>query len=106
MHLIDPPTGTFTTQEVARLMVYRAAVASGFYTDWDGSADGMDTQLLAWLPRVDAAVDGDAEYPFTSEERQRLEQCREALAAGRYADDGPPSSAPVTPEGSAPSAET
>lgn len=94
MHLIDPPIGTFTTQEVARLMVYRAAVASGFFTDWDGSADGMDAELLAWLPRIDAAVDGDA-YPFTSEERQHLEECRAAVAAGQYADDCPPSGTPT-----------
>ena len=104
MHLIDPPTGTFTTQEVARLTAYRAAVASGFFTDWDGSADSMDTHLLAWLPRVDAAVDGDA-YLFTSEERQRLEQCRAAVAAGRYADDGPPVEPPASTSGAATAAE-
>jgi hypothetical protein len=89
MQLIDPPTGTFTTQEVGRLMVYRAAVASGFFTDWESGAERLDTELLAWL-RQDGAADGDA-YPFTQEERHGLEQLRAARAAGRYSDDEPPS---------------
>ena len=88
MHLIDPPTGTFTTQEVARLMVYRAAVASGFFTDWIGGADSLDTELLAWLRR-DESADGDA-YPFPPEERARLQQLRAACMTGRYADDALP----------------
>ena len=104
MHLIDPPTGTFTTQEVARLTAYRAAVASGFFTDWDGSADGMDTDLLAWLPRAEAAADGDV-YPFTSEERERLEELRAAVSAGSYPDDSPPGTASLSREGADPSSE-
>jgi hypothetical protein len=38
MYLVDQsPNSTFTAAELARLTVYRAAVAAGFYTDWDGS---------------------------------------------------------------------
>jgi len=33
MQLVTPAPGTFTTQELERLAVYRAAVAAGFYTD-------------------------------------------------------------------------
>jgi hypothetical protein len=33
MQLVEPAPGTFTTQELERLAVYRAAVAAGFYTD-------------------------------------------------------------------------
>ena len=95
MQLIDPPTGTFTTQEVARLLAYRAAVARGFFTDWDGSAGGMDTHLLEPLPPAEATLDGDAEaYPFTSGEREHLEELRAAVAAGRYAEDSPPGATP------------
>ena len=99
MQLVDPANGTFTTQELTRLAVYRAAVAAGFYSDWDGSADHTDCEVLAWLPRGDAAVDGggggDA-YPFTPEERQRLEECRKAFASGGYADDRPTPSTAAT----------
>jgi hypothetical protein len=35
MHLLDRPNGTFTEQEIARLTAYRAAVAAGFFSDWD-----------------------------------------------------------------------
>jgi hypothetical protein len=52
MHLVEPPiTSTFTTTELERLAAYRAAVAAGFYSDWDGSAASTDTAVLAWLPR-------------------------------------------------------
>jgi hypothetical protein len=38
MYLVDqPPNSIFTESELARLAAYRAAVAAGFYTDWDGS---------------------------------------------------------------------
>jgi hypothetical protein len=37
MHLVEPVDGTFTTQEIARLRAYQAAVAAGFYSDWDPS---------------------------------------------------------------------
>jgi hypothetical protein len=35
MYLVEPAEGTFTTQEIARLRAYQAAVAAGFYSDWD-----------------------------------------------------------------------
>jgi hypothetical protein len=90
MQLVDPPAdGTFTTQELTRLAAYRAAVAAGFYTDWDGSADHTDCEVLAWLPHGESVVDGGDAYPFTQQERQRLEDCRTAFATGGYADDRP-----------------
>jgi hypothetical protein len=55
MHLVEPANGTFTTQELERLTAYRSAVAAGFYTDWDGSAEATDSEMLAWLR--DAATD-------------------------------------------------
>jgi hypothetical protein len=79
MYLVEPANSTFTKQELARLAAYRSAVAAGFYTDWDGSADSLDTEVLAYFER-----------PFTAEERERLERCRAALAAGAYRDDLPP----------------
>ncbi|MBV9603206.1 MAG: hypothetical protein JOZ87_41070 [Chloroflexi bacterium] len=97
MYLVDqPPKGTFTTPELARLAAYRAAVAAGFYTDWDGSASTTDTQELAWLSGTN--------YPFTTDERQRLDRLRADLAEGHYADDQPPAAlAPeATPEPAAP----
>jgi hypothetical protein len=92
MQLVNPPTGTFTTQELERLAAYRAAVKAGFYTDWDGSARSPDMDVLAWLSRADGAVDGDA-YPFTTDERHSLERLKAAVAddsAGRYTADRPP----------------
>jgi hypothetical protein len=85
MHLVDqPPNSTFTTAELARLAAYRAAVAAGFYTDWDGSAATTDTQALAWL--------SGASYPFTTDERQRLDRLRISVSEGGYTDDQPPAS--------------
>jgi hypothetical protein len=49
MHPVEEAKSTFTTQELARLRAYQAAVAAGFYTDWDGSAETTDTQTLAAL---------------------------------------------------------
>jgi hypothetical protein len=89
MHPGEGTTSTFTTQELARLAAYRAAVAAGFYTDWDGSTLELDTRVLAWLRHPPDGAVGEG-YPFTAQERQRLEACRAALAAGRYADDLPP----------------
>jgi hypothetical protein len=88
MHLVDhssPSThnGTFTTQELARLAAYRAAVAAGFYTDWDGSAASTDTRLLARLRRFERAG------AFSAQERQRLVQLRKRVVAGDYAGDQP-----------------
>ncbi len=82
MQLVDQSQGTFTTQEVARLTVYRAAVAAGFYTDGDGSSDANDTELLAQLLR-DTAVTGGEGYPFTPEERERLEALKARVALER-----------------------
>jgi hypothetical protein len=91
MHLVEPANGTFTKQELERLTAYRSAVAAGFYTDWDGSAETTDSEVLAWLPNVAGAPDGGAEYPFTADERQRLERCRAAVAGGYYSEgEAPP----------------
>jgi hypothetical protein len=79
------PSGTFTTQEIARLAAYRAAVAAGFYTDWDGSATETDTQTLAWL-HDDESAGG---YLFSAQEREHLEQMRLDLEQGGYAGDRP-----------------
>ena len=89
MHLLDRPNGTFTNQEIARLAVYRAAVVAGFYSDWDGSTASTDHEALAWLPRMDG-VGTEEHYPFTTEERARLELCRSAFVDGGYVDDRPP----------------
>jgi hypothetical protein len=94
MHMVDQPsTGTFTTQQYARLAAYRAAVLAGFYTDWDGSVSTTDTRLLARLRRAEERA---RVQPFSVEERQRLVRLRRRLAAGGYAEDGPP--AEVKPE--------
>jgi len=95
MYLVDRSNGTFTTQELARLVAYRAAVAAGFYTDWDGSAGSTDVDVLAGLHPGDGTSDGEA-YPFTPEERQRLQQYRAAFAEGGFADDRPPAAASAT----------
>jgi hypothetical protein len=79
------------------LAVYKAAVVARFYTDWDGTGESTDTQVLAWLPAVDETA-GGAAYPFTTEERQRLERCREAVAAGYYSDDLPTTSTTTEPQ--------
>lgn len=94
MHLsVDQPsTSTFTTQEIARLAAYRAAVLAGFYTDWDGSAAAPDTRLLARLLRSQS---GGA-YRFTAQERQQLVQLRKDVARGAYAEDQPPPSNSAT----------
>jgi hypothetical protein len=47
MELVELANGTFTKRELERLIVYRAAVAAGFYTDQDGSADTADTAETA-----------------------------------------------------------
>ena len=90
MYLLDQPrNGTFTPRELARLAAYRAAVAAGFYTDWDGSAVSTDTEELAWL--------GGGDYPFTAEEHQRLDRLRADVEAGHFADDQPAVAAPPVP---------
>jgi hypothetical protein len=90
MYLVEDDSSTFTSEELARLGAYRAAVAAGFYTDWDGTATETDVEALAWLahPR-----DRAGDYPFTPDELVRLERCRDAVAAGYYAEDLPAESA-------------
>ena len=86
MYLVEDNSSTFTSEELARLAAYRAAVVAGFYTDWDGSTSETDVEALAWLahPR-----EGAAGYPFTPDELVRLEGCRNAVAAGYYSEDLP-----------------
>ena len=97
MDLVDRANSTFTKREPERLTAYRAAVVAGFYTDWDGSAETADTDVLAWLGDDDG-VHAATAYPFTAAERQRLERCRAAVVGGYYRDDQPPAEAGTTPE--------
>ena len=83
MQVVEPTYSTFTTAQLARLAVYRAAVAAGFYTDWDGSAESTDTAVLGWLT-TDSASSGAGAFPFTTDELERLERCRAAVVAGYY----------------------
>lgn len=83
MTVVDAGSSTFTTHELTRLAAYRAAVAAGFYTDWDGSAASTDVEALAWLGAASAAPGG---YPFTPRELALLERVRAAVAAGYYSD--------------------
>lgn len=46
MHSVErSANSTFTSQELARLAVYRAAVAAGFYTDWEGGSETPESGL-------------------------------------------------------------
>jgi hypothetical protein len=83
MTVVDAGSSTFTTTELTRLAAYRAAVAAGFYTDWDGSATSTDVEALAWLA---TASDGLSGYPFTPHELAQLERGRAAVQAGYYSD--------------------
>ena len=96
MQLVDSAYSTFTKQELERLAAYRGAVAAGVYSDWDGSTASADTEVLAWLRTADGVATPEA-YPFTAEERARLERCRAAFARGAYSDDLPPVDAGATP---------
>jgi len=78
MTLVDKPFSTFTNAELVRLSAYKAAVAAGFYTDWDGSAETPDTDALAGLTSSPA----EEEFPFSAQERARLEALRARVAAG------------------------
>jgi hypothetical protein len=83
MTLVDNDSSLFTSSELARLETYRAAVAAGFYSDWDGSAMTTDTHALAWLHQ---SRETDEAYPFTPDELIRLERARAAVAAGYYSE--------------------
>jgi hypothetical protein len=96
MHLVEPANGTFTKQELQRLTAYRSAVAARFYTDWDGSAETTDSEVLAWLLNAANAPTSGVDYPFTADERQRLERCRAAVAGGYYSEDQPPADTNAT----------
>jgi hypothetical protein len=61
MTLVDRLSSTFTEQELQRLIAYRAAVAAGFYNDWDGSPPPTP-ETEPPLQRDDG---GDAEPPAT-----------------------------------------
>lgn len=56
MNLVDYEyaNGTFTKRELERLIAYRAAVAAGFYTDQDGSADPADTRAAETAEAAEA----------------------------------------------------
>ena len=95
MQLVDSAYSTFTKPELERIEAYRAAVAAGFYTDWDGSAEFTDTEMLGWLRAGEGSADAES-YPFTADERRRLERCRTAFASGAYRDDLPPVDAGAT----------
>jgi hypothetical protein len=97
MQLVNSADNTFTERELERLTAYRAAVAAGFYTDWDGSTEATDTAELAWLRAAGGSAE-DGAYPFTADERQRLERIRDAVASGLYGDDRPPVNTGATPE--------
>jgi hypothetical protein len=58
MELVERVNGTFTKRELERLIAYRAAVAAGFYTDQDGSADTAE-------PTKDPAEAGATPEPPT-----------------------------------------
>jgi hypothetical protein len=90
MYLVDRPDSTFTTQELERMAAYRAAVAAGFYTDWDGIARDRDSDE-GWLLVPDESLDRDAD-PFTAEERQNLERLKARLAERKL--DSPKTDSP------------
>jgi len=90
MTALDRANSTLTTQELERLAAYRGAVAAGVFTDWDGSAAALDTETLAWLLEAPLAAASEP-YPFTPGELEKLERCRQAVAAGYYSEqDGTP----------------
>jgi hypothetical protein len=47
MDLVERANSTFTKRELERLMAYRAAVAAGFYNDWDGLAEPVEADTVA-----------------------------------------------------------
>jgi hypothetical protein len=62
MELVERFNGTFTKRELERLIAYRAAVAAGFYTDQDGSADSAEpTPDTADLNVTSAAASAPAD---------------------------------------------
>jgi hypothetical protein len=87
MNLVDHDSSTFTTAELQRLAAYRAAVAAGFYTDWDGSTTSTDVETFTRLLQVSCETNATNEWPFSPSERERLEHYRAAVAAGYYGED-------------------
>ncbi len=88
MNLVDHDSSTFTSAELQRLAAYRAAVAAGFYTDWDGSTSGTDVETFTRLVQASPETSEINEWPFSASELERLEHYRAAVAAGYYAEDG------------------
>jgi hypothetical protein len=84
MSPVDPDPRTFTNSELQRLAVYRAAIAAGFYTDWDGSAESTDVETLGSLLQPGSE---SQDYAFTPAERERLERYRASVVAGYYGED-------------------
>ncbi|HET6318342.1 MAG TPA: hypothetical protein VFG86_17955 [Chloroflexota bacterium] len=87
MNLVDHDSSTFTTAELQRLAAYRAAVAAGFYTDWDGSTTSTDVETFTRLLRATSDTGETSEWPFSPSELERLEHYRAAVAAGYYGED-------------------
>jgi hypothetical protein len=56
MDLVDRAYSTFTNQELERLVAYRAAVAAGFYTDWEGVAETVDDGQQPPVTATDASA--------------------------------------------------
>ena len=46
MELVDRTYSTFTKQELVRLTAYRAAVAAGFYTDWETCPEPAEAKVV------------------------------------------------------------
>ena len=55
MHTVEPSPGTFTTAQLERLAVYRAAVSAGFYNDGAPAEEPYATEQGA----------SDVQHPIT-----------------------------------------
>ena len=66
MNLVYDANSTFTTQELARLTIYRAAVRAGFYTDVlgdtevRGEGDGDQSPAAPGEPAAPSATPDEA----------------------------------------------
>jgi len=80
---LDQQLYPFSEAELARLSVYRSAVASGFYSDsCDAAVDASEDEfVLDWLN-----TDRVAGYPFSRRELQRMATYKLAVAIGLYTD--------------------